>query len=393
MTQTPEKHNRPRAGRTLTDRNIGLLACPHGKTKQIHWDNKIAGFGLRVTAGGSKSWILDYRLHGRQRQITIGDVANWPTEKAREEAGKLRREIDIGNDPLDARHAKREGLTIGALCDDFEREYLPRKRPSTQSSYRSLLSGCIRPRLEKITIGALTHTDVRAFHSKVAADTPIRANRAIAVLSKIVSLAVRDGLRADNPCKGIERSTEKSRVRYLSADELSRLSEALERELNREMVDAIRLLLLTGARRSEVLLAPWSQFDLDTGVWAKPPSSTKQKRMQMVPLNGAALEILRRMKDGSSGALLFPDGPKNFERLRATWKRVLKDAKIADLRAHDLRHSFASIVASAGGSLPVIGALLGHIGPATTQRYAHLFDNTLGSATDMAGLAVGGAKK
>ena len=146
----------------------------------------------------------------------------------------------------------------------------------------------------------------------------------------------------------------------------------------------MRLLLLTGARRGEVLAATWEQFDIEKGVWTKPSSHTKQKKVHRVPLASAAMILLEQMRSASASTYLFPSNTPegHVTEIKHSWASICKSAQITDMRLHDLRHSYASIFAGAGLSLPVIGALLGHTQPATTARYAHLADDPLRAATD-----------
>ena len=182
------------------------------------------------------------------------------------------------------------------------------------------------------------------------------------------SLAVRWAMRSDNPCRGVEKNKEYGRRRYLSADELARLTEALTACPNRQTANIIPLLLLTGARRGEVLGMRWADVDLATGTWSKPPSSTKQKEAHEVPLSAPARLLLSEVRDEQArsrrplGEFVFTGGGSkgHVVEIKRGWRTLCKSAKIDGLRIHDLRHSFASQLASGGASLPLIGALLGH---------------------------------
>ncbi len=153
------------------------------------------------------------------------------------------------------------------------------------------------------------------------------------------------------------------------------------------VADAIRLLMLTGARRSEVLSATWDAFDLDAGVWTKPSSHTKQKKPHRVPLSPPALQLLQkiRAREKHSSGYIFPSRARSkhphLTELKKSWNRICQLAEIEGVRIHDLRHTYASILVSGGASLPIIGALLGHTQVQTTHRYAHLMDNPLREAT------------
>jgi integrase len=177
------------------------------------------------------------------------------------------------------------------LCDRFIADYVPRKRPSTQKSYRQKIEAEIRPALGRLKVAEVVFADVDGLHRTISKrGRPYRANRCIALLSRMFSLAIRWGMRTDNPCKGIERNQEHKRRRYLSAEELARLTLALAEHKDRQSADIIRLLLLTGARRGEVLAARWADIDLSAGVWSKPAAATKQKTAHHVPLSAATLQ-------------------------------------------------------------------------------------------------------
>ena len=178
---------------------------------------------------------------------------------------------------------------------------------------------------------------------------------------------------------------------------MRRLTEALANHSSRDAANAVRLLLLTGARRGEVLSATWHQFDLAVGVWTKPSSHTKQKREHRVPLSASARQLLADMRTdaerrGETSPYLFParTGDAPIGDIKKSWIALCKAAGINGVRLHDLRHTYASVLASAGQSLPVIGALLGHTQPSTTARYAHLFDDPLRAATERVGAIVSG---
>jgi integrase len=226
-------------------------------------------------------------------------------------------------------------------------------------------------------VAAVGIADVDAWHQKISKRAPYHANRALALLSRMFSMAIRWGLRTDNPCKGIERNKEHKRQRYLSVDELGRLIKALDAYSDQQSADIIRLLLLTGARRGEVLPARWQDFDLTSGLWRKPHATTKQKTTHEVPLSAEALQLLvgLHQRAARDQEWLFP-APSGSHRLdvKDAWASICGAASIKGARVHDLRHTYASVLASAGMSLPIIGALLGHSTPTTTARYAHLFD-------------------
>ncbi|MFV2035229.1 MAG: site-specific integrase, partial [Halocynthiibacter sp.] len=180
---------------------------------------------------------------------------------------------------------------------------------------------------------------------------------------------------------------EEKRHRWLSDTELSRLTDALDQHPNQLAANAIRLQLLTGARIGEVLTAIWSDFDLDRGVWIKPSHHTKQKRTEHLPLSGAAQDMLLRMREETDemSAHLFPgrNPEKPLTDLKRFWRSIMSMSGIEDYRVHDNRHTHASHLVSSGMSLAIVGRLLGHTNPITTQRYAHLADDPLRDAAEI----------
>jgi integrase len=390
------------AGR-LTDPVVRSLTAPaHGN--KITYDagkDAVRGFGVRVTAAGAKSFILNYVVAGRERRMTIGGYPTWTVAAARDEAKRLRQEIDRGIDPLGTRIAEREAPTVGELCDRYLAEHAIKKR--TAGDDESMIRRIIRPELGSRKVASISFADVDRLHRRVTKETPYQANRLVALLSKMFSLAIRWEMRADNPAKGVERNPEERRYRYLTGDEMHRLTEALAAHPSQIAAHAVRMLLLTGCRRGEALSATWDQFDLEAGVWVKPSSHTKQKKEHRVPISAPARQLLAEMKaeaelrakekNREPSRYVFParggDGP--MTEIKKSWATLCKVAQLDGVRLHDLRHSFASILASAGLSLPVIGALLGHTQPGTTARYAHLFDDPLRAATERVGAVVAGA--
>jgi integrase len=407
----------------LTDSDVKKLALP-ASGNRITYDATVKGFGVRVTSAGARAFILNYRAAGRERRITIGSYPDWKTTDARDEAKAMKRRIDIGDDPMGERHADRGAATVNDLADRFDAEHLTKRRPSTQVDYRSILRLYIRPTLGAMKVADVRHTDVDRMHAKIAKTAPYRANRTVAVLSKMMALAVKWEMRTDNPVIGIERAPEEKRERFLAPAEIARLSEALAAHLEKTSANVVRLLLLTGARRGETLAATWSQIDLTSGMWTKPAATTKQKKEHRVPLSAPALQLLsgmkaeadkeneRRMHDKLEPiTCLFPsmDGKPLID-IKHFWASICRTAGLAvqvekkdakgrtvmiwqpTVRLHDLRHTHASILASLGLSLPIIGRLLGHTQAATTQRYAHLADDPLRVATERAGAVISGAR-
>jgi integrase len=384
----------------LSDSAVRSLPIPATGNK-IFFDDDVKGFGARVTANGSRAFVLVYRTKsGRQRRYTIGAAPDWRTSEARAEAKRLKQEIRVnGLDPVGKAEAIRAEPTMADLCARYIEEHLPKKR--SQRDDLGVIRRWVLPALKHAKVAEVTFADIDALHRKITkAGKPYRANRTMALLSKMFSLSIRWKMRTDNPAREVEHNDEAKRARYLSPDELLRLTAALAAYPDQEAADVIRLLLLTGARRGEVLAARWAQFDLDAGVWTKPASTTKQKKDHRVPLSAPARQLITGLqrRNGTvppfESDYLFPGANGTGHRfdIKRPWAAITKEAGITGLRVHDLRHSYASILAGAGLSLPIIGALLGHASPATTARYAHLMDDPLRAATERAGAIISGRK-
>src|ERR1700730_7381837 len=380
------------------------------------------GFGAPATRWGGAAFVLDYLARGVERRYTIGSYPDWKVATAREEAKRLKRLVDQGRDPMGERHEERAAPTVNDLVDQYLSEHAPRKRERSRRDDQSMIAQWIKPELGNQKVADVRHEDIERLHRKITTrGAPTRANRVAALLSKMFAMAIRWEMRADNPARGLERNSEEKRTRYLSGDELRRLTEALAVYENQTVANAIRLLLLTGARRGELLAARWDQFDLKEGVWTKLSSHTKQKREHRVPLSGPPRQLLAEMREAAdrqaAGAnrapsrFLFParraprqlakinvrgvaresqESDGHMVEIKGPWRAICAQAGLSSIRVHDLRHSYASILASAGLSLPVIGALLGHTQPGTTARYAHLFDDPLRAATERVGAIVAG---
>jgi integrase len=378
----------------LNDSTVRKLTPPTRGTT-IAWDGEVKGFGCRVSHGGAKSFVVDYRRRadGVQRRATIGAFPDWSTAAAREQAKRIKRDVDLGADPVGEQAAERAAPTVAELCARFDAEHIAKLAPHTQQDYRSMIRNDIVSALGKMKVAAVEFEHTERLHTAVTKRAPVRANRVWQVGSKMFALAIKWRLRSGNPWKGIRRNREHLRRRYVKPDELARLTKALAEDRNQQAADVFRLLLLTGAREGEALSATWDQFDVTPGSWTKPHTATKQRREHVVPLSAPARQLLDRLRTQRNGSpWVFPgrDGRKPREDLNYAWARICKAAGIANLRIHDLRHSYASFLVSAGFSLPTVGALLGHASPVTTARYSHLLDDPLRQATERVGALITG---
>jgi integrase len=371
-------------GLRITEKTIKSLKVP-ANGNRIYYDEQVGGFGVRVTAAGAISFILTYWTRGRQRRHTIGRHPEMNATAAREEAIRLRDEIRRGGDPLREKEQRREAPTIADLYSDYiERHAKIHLRPNTIRSAEGMARKHILPKIGNIKVADVTRRDVEELHNSVK-DSPYQANRVRSLLSKMMNLAKAWEWRDENPCEGVPKFREEKRDRWLSTQEIERLCDALDNYSNQSVANAIRLMLLTGARKSEALTARWEDFNLELGVWTKPSHHTKQKRTEHVPLSAPAVQLLASMKEKADGnAHLFPGdvAEQPLNEIKWAWAKLCKQAKIENVRIHDLRHTYASHLVSSGMSLPIVGRLLGHTQPQTTARYAHLADDPLRQATN-----------
>jgi integrase len=318
----------------------------------------VRGLGVRITRAGARSWVLNFHIAGRERRLTIGSTLIWPVKLAREEGKRLRRLVDQGIDPLQQRQAERAAIDIGELLDEY---LAAAKAKRSFRPERATVEKILRPRWGARKVGSITLDDVERLHQEISRrNGPIRANRVVACASAVFRLAIKRRYIPDNPCRGVERNAETKRARYLSLEELARLVAVLEAWPDPVPAAAIRLLLLTGCRRGELLRATWSEFDLAAGLWIKPVAHCKNKREHRVPLSPEAVAVIDTLPRYNSHNLLFPNGMKRpWSEIRA-WPAIRAAAGIEDVHIHDLRHSAASMMVSAGNSLELIGGVLGH---------------------------------
>lgn len=393
----------------VTKRQIDAIN-PNEKDEWI-WDTDVTGFCVRCrkkTASGrqgAKTFMVKYGTGNNQHWIKIGRFGSpWTVDLARSEAVKKLGAVASGVDLAEIRDDARAELTVASLCDEYIEEGCGHKKTSTIAIDRGRIERHIKPLLGKKRIGVITRTDVVRFlkdvaEGKTAADVKTgprgraivkggkgTANKATALLGAIYTYAIEQGYTEANPIHGVKRYKEDRRERFLSSDEMQRLGAVLAavEEENAELpgaVTATRLLALTGARKGEIINAKWEYVDFERGLLRLPDSKTGRKD---ILLGAAALEVLQRAPrvDGSAYVCSGTIKNKPLGSLQKAWERIRIRADLPGLRLHDLRHSFASVSATGGDSLLVIGAMLGHRQPSTTKRYSHLADDPVRAAAD-----------
>jgi len=393
----------------LTSRHLSSL--PATAERYIIWDTELRGFGCRIETSGTKSFLVRYRPNGGGRNapkrfLTLGRYPVLSPEDARRQARRVLGEVARGEDPADKRRTVRNDMTVADLCDLYMKE-APRlptrfgkpKGKDTLKYDRGRIERHIKPLLGRRLIGDLAAADIRRFmrdvaRGKTAADIKLgprtrvivkggqgAATRVVGLLSGIFSFAVAEGLRADNPVRGVTRYADGKSERTLTIKEITELGKALNSAAangaNPSAIAIIRLLIFTGARRNEIAGLRWEEVDFERDTIRLGADRHKTGAMhgtKSFPLTLPARAILEQLVDGRTSEFVFPatSGTSHFQGIKRVWAAVRRFANLSDVRLHDLRHSFASIGVSSGDSLPVIGALLGHSNARTTQRYAHV---------------------
>jgi integrase len=373
------------------------------KQNEVIWDDLDTGFGVRRQRRSSV-FIVRYRENRERQCVTIGRFGEISAEDARCKArtilGAVRTRAP-NLEPWSIRRSKNGALYFGEIAERYLSEFAkPRKKLKSQRADRRNLELHILPRIGQLRLSQIDRPLIIKVHASLV-DTPIAANRCLALISHIFSIAEKWGSvpAGSNPCKGIDRFPEHERERYLSEEEFIRLGDALkiaaigyqnvawsaysradkiERRSPEDWraIAAIRLLLFTGARVNEILTLRWSWIDWRLGIARLPDSKTGPKTLF---LPEPALRMLEELKaqvrrDYPKSPFVLPGdrGVTNFQGLFNAWQRIRTVSRLADLRLHDLRHVYASTAVASGDSLYIVGRILGHRRPETTQRYAHL---------------------
>ncbi len=385
------------------------------------WDSEIRGFGVRIRKSGKKIFIVQYRngtgRGAKQRRLSLGTYGVLTVEQARKAAQTVLAKVLLGEDPCETQSYASKFPTIGDIADRWLKEVAPRSRmrgkrmgelrdPKNIALDRSRIERHIKPLIGKVPLDKLSSRVIAKFRDDVASGKTAvvektgphglarvtggegAATRTLRQLSSILSFAVREGIIAENPAFGIARTPDKKCERYLSESEIQRLGEVLDEQESETVFNQgiwiIRLLLLTGCRKSEIESLKWSEVDLQRSFIRFERSKTGAK---IILLTRGACELFCKLPRFNNSPWVFPSSrnKRHYVNTPKVWQDIRKKASLEDVRLHDLRHTFASIAASGGLSLPIIGALLGHTQSSTTARYAHLADRPLRWAAEEVG--------
>lgn len=402
-------------------------AAPPRSTRYDLWDRKLAGFGLRVEASGTKSFIVRYRADGGGRSaprrfLTIGRFGALTVEEARKQAKKLLGAAARGEDPAGDRRTKRHELTVSALVDLYEAEGCFVQRGVRQGEP-------MKPRTKAYTVARLRHhvvpllghkrtsevgpSEVERFVrdvtvGKTRRDEKVGPRRRIIVrggegaarkvvrdLSAVFSFAKRRGIVTHNPCDiAAVRKTDNRRDRYLTLEEVSRLGAAFDtleaRGANAKAVAIARLWALTGCRRDEIARLRWSEVDLDRGLLVLAASKTGKS---VRPLGSAAVAILKTIAQDPEANFIFPAelGDGHYQGTKRLWPKVVAEARLPGVTPHTLRHTLGSTAVSTGEALALTGAILGHANVRSTAIYAHVQTDPSRQAVNRVGKVIAAA--
>ncbi|MGP0093333.1 MAG: tyrosine-type recombinase/integrase [Xanthobacteraceae bacterium] len=386
---------------------------------QVIFDAEIAGFGVRVVPSGMRSYLVQYRnASGRSRRLTIGKHGKVTADGARKDALRIFDAVRSGKDPVAERRAYIDAPIVNDLLDRYVAEHVEkRNRPRTREEVKRLVERHIRPQLGRHKVAAVTRQDVAKMHRMLEA-TPRQANFVLAVCSKAFSLAELWAMRPEgsNPCTRIERNREHARERFLSAEELERLGDALRRaeteglpwKVNerkpkakhlpkpenrrtlypRVNTAAVELLLYTGCRLSEVLNLRWDQVTFaDCKITL---DETKAGRRQVVAMNAPAQRVLTALFKAKRSSWVLPSTsdaqrPLSKAAIEAAWQKIRTAAGIEDVRLHDLRHTVGTYAGQSGANAFLVRDLLRHKSIAMTGRYVNQADDPVRTLSDQVG--------
>ena len=363
---------------TISRRTVEALKV---EKDTVFWDSELSGFGVRVYPSGSKYYVVQTRAGGKAaKRVTIGRHGVLTAEEARRRAALIISRIKAGEEPVPEPLAARlaDGPTVGDLAAVYLDEHVAaRCKPKTAAMYRLIVDKHILPALGRRPALAVGQARVTELHHALCR-TPVMANQAVDTLSRIYNVAEDRGLvpEGSNPCRFTVKNRERKRERFLTDEEFRRLGRVLTeaetcKGVSVHAVAAIRLLMLTGCRRNEILALRWDKVDLEAKELRLRDSKTGARTVSLSPEAAAVLAGIPRVA-GNPHVIPGRIKGRRMRNLNDPWDVIRERAGLGDVRLHDLRHSWASRALALGESLPMIGRMLGHTQVETTARYAHL---------------------
>lgn len=348
----------------LTQRYVDHVAAPdQGET--WHMDSEVPKFGVRVRSSGNSVYALRYKdSRGSDKKLTLAKTGEIKLDVARTIARERLGDLARGIDPQVAKaQARRSDTTVRALADEVMAHLASQGRSTEYIEVNGYyLKLHILPAIGQFAVADVTTRDIERIIRKLSGKQTT-GNRVRALLSRMFKLAVRWDMRPDDPTLGVERYSEHPRKRHYDDRELGKLVTAIDAHGHTLPVDAIRLLLFTGARPKEVFGATWDMFNLETGVWTKPSQHTKTKVAHRVTLNSLALGVLVRLRKGCEGeGYVFPANskPGHITTVQKLWRTIRSQAGVDNAHLYDLRKTFATRLLAQGADLATVMGLTGH---------------------------------
>ena len=375
----------------LTMRTVEALSATGRDT--VYWDREVPGFGIRVYRTGRKVYIVQTRGPAGSKRAVVGVHGDLRPEKARRQAIDMIDRIKRGEDAVPSKPAAEP--TVADLARRYMEAHVEVNcRPNTIEVFGRIVRLYIVPELGALRVSEVDRSHVSALHYKMR-DKPYQANQTRDVLAKMFRLAEAWGMTPPrrNPCRSVRRYKEHRRERFLTAEEYRRLGAVLEEaeadgSVMPSAVAAIRLLVLTGCRKNEIVTLRWDDIDRTAGELRLRDSKTGARRVPLTPAVEAVLAGIARI-EGNPWVITGRKPGGHLSNLDEAWMRLRVRAGLDDVRIHDCRHSFASRALAGGEGLPMIGKLLGHRKVTTTARYAHLARDTEKASAVKVGGSIG----
>jgi integrase len=360
-------------------------SCPEGARKITYWDTQITNFVIEVRPGSATYAMRYIDAHGVQRQHKIGRTTDVNFADAQRVAKRLRSEIVLGGNPAAEKEERKAIPTYSWLAD----QHLAHAKTyqKSYSSTETVMRVHIRPRWDKVRLDEIRSQDIAKWLAEKAEDglKPATVEKIRVLFGRSFKLAMQWSVPGvtSSPVAGVPRRRfENCRERFLSPAEALRLRAAAAKSRNPQLKHIVELLMLSGARVSELLHARWEHVDIERKTLLIPTSKTGRARR--VPLSKPAIELIGKLPrfDGCPYLLPNPEKLKPFVSIKHSWQTARKEAKLQGLRIHDLRHSAASAMINSGVDLYTVGRILGHADHKSTMRYAHLANDTLLAAAE-----------